>query len=636
MSLKLADKLVKQGDYVGALKAIVEAKKAEPGNRYAAAYEERVRMLLKESAGTSSAVRGPEAASALPRPQQGTEGMPSAEHQMRALATRVLRTGTKADSPDSKKLAIRAKLASLVTSARELSAQERHDEALDTLARAVLLDPNSLEIHTLEQQIRAAQASTRLRNLKVQQERDSEEKRRRERAQQEELDRLKADQKRKQDQEEAQRRSAQEQKAAQSLRRVREFLLADQLDEAQCELAFVSVLAPGTSEVVALEAELAIRRQDRERSIQEAHHRQIEEQRERELKIRQETEAAILEAEALSKKDRFDEALRLLTDAYLNDPGNAEIEAVEERIITAKRIHAEQVAVQRREQEEAKRRAEAEEDERRRAEERARLHEEEVRQQESRRQAAEQQLANHLHAASAYLADRRFKEALAEVALAFVIDPFHAEVKQMEQRIMQEQASAKEKKAPVSASILPPEEEADLEAIAHHLAEAKHLASRQRYLPALHEIEKALAIDPESIVAKRLASTIRDEFQQSQIEMREALKKPSTPAPSSEPGSRPSAADTRAEGDFVDHLIDARLQETGMAFGELSIEKPPSLLKRWLVRALTGLTAALVAWVSSPPQESSSPSPGEKSDRVTHTSQTTSPAARGADLPPGT
>ena len=46
MSLKLADKYVKDGDYKAALDAIAQARKLDPTNPYAIAYEERVRSLL--------------------------------------------------------------------------------------------------------------------------------------------------------------------------------------------------------------------------------------------------------------------------------------------------------------------------------------------------------------------------------------------------------------------------------------------------------------------------------------------------------------------------------------------------------------------------------------------------------------
>ena len=44
--LKLADKLVREGHYVQALGAILKARQEDPANRYAEAYEERVRALL--------------------------------------------------------------------------------------------------------------------------------------------------------------------------------------------------------------------------------------------------------------------------------------------------------------------------------------------------------------------------------------------------------------------------------------------------------------------------------------------------------------------------------------------------------------------------------------------------------------
>ena len=50
MSLRLADALVKKGDYEGALRVIQKAKERDPRNKYADAYRERVLALLRESA----------------------------------------------------------------------------------------------------------------------------------------------------------------------------------------------------------------------------------------------------------------------------------------------------------------------------------------------------------------------------------------------------------------------------------------------------------------------------------------------------------------------------------------------------------------------------------------------------------
>jgi tetratricopeptide (TPR) repeat protein len=48
--LRLADKLVRNGDLQGALSSILKAREVDPANRYAEAYEERVRGLLRQQA----------------------------------------------------------------------------------------------------------------------------------------------------------------------------------------------------------------------------------------------------------------------------------------------------------------------------------------------------------------------------------------------------------------------------------------------------------------------------------------------------------------------------------------------------------------------------------------------------------
>jgi hypothetical protein len=512
MYLKLADRLVKQGDYAGALQAIAKAREVEPQNRYALAYEERVRRLLQESENQIPSTN----LSGLPQhpsPQNsGTlEDFPTAEKQIRRIATVLPKTPPKDPQPDSKNVAILTKVASLLATANQYLAQQRFSLALETIARATLLDSKNKDIRTIEERIRAAQEEERLRAGRLREERALEEKRERDRALQEELERIKIERDRKRQDQENQKRSAQEQKIAQSLNRANEFLRAGQLDEAQCEFAFVSVLSPGTPEVLSLERELLRSQQDRERLEQEAYRRHREEERLRAEQLRAEITQCIREAETFAGREQFADALRVLTDAYLRDPNNKDVEACENRILSARRAwEGNREALRLQQEEEARKRTE-EEEARRQQQEWATLRHAVIQQEEEQLRKTEAAIATHLQAARLYLQGEQTKEALAEVALAFVLNPLHPEVKEMEQKIKALSSPLIPKSTPSKPVVLSPEVEADLEAIAKHLAGAKHLITEQRYAAALHEVNQALVLDPENVAAKRLASRITKE-----------------------------------------------------------------------------------------------------------------------------
>jgi hypothetical protein len=635
MFLKLADKLVKQGDLLGALQAIAKAKEFDPQNRYADAYEERVIRLLRES-GTPIPKGFPKtrtiAQIPFPPPPKGAEGMPSAESQLNTIARVLDRVEKKKEIRDPKNAAIVAKIASLVTSANQLLGHGRYGEALNAVARALLLDPNSGELRNLEEQIRASEEDARVRSLKRQEEKEREERRRRERILQQEVERLKTDQEQKRKQEENQRRAAHEQKIAQSIQHTRDFLASGYLDEAQCELAFVSVLAPGSTEVIALEAELARRQQERERAAQEAQRRQLEEQRQREYHLRRQIERSIKEAESLAQGGQFDEALRVLTDAYLLDPNDKSIQSCEDRILVARAVHAEKIEEERRAREEARLQAEAAELAEAQARERTRIHEEEQHKKEDEREAAEAQIATHLLAARTYLADNRIKEALAEVALGFIIDPFHTDVKAVEELITDQMAQNKKGSSADESENLPPEVEADIVIIAKHLVLAKQLASQQRYLPALHEVERALAVDPESIAAKRLAASLKQEFQ-TQEELRRANQKShsssSRSASSSQQPVNTADLGFGANIDYVDQLIRVQLDASSE---NREAEKSAEVIypwKRWWFKAVLVFALAALLYIALSSRTQRPP------ESVTPTEQVSpsQPAADGATNP---
>jgi hypothetical protein len=529
MYLKLADRLVKQGDFAGALQAIAKAREVEPGNRYAIAYEERVRHLLEQSENPgSSPLSGPNAPGSSNQSAGMLEDFPTAEKQIRRIATVLPKTPAKPSArppqPDSKNIAILTKVASLLTTANEHLVQQRFNLALETVARAALLDPKNKDIRTIEARIRATQEEEQRRAGRLREERALEEKRERDRALQQELDRLKFERDCKRQDEENQRRSAQEKKIEQSLRRANDFLKAGQLDEAQCEFSFVSVLAPGRPEVLSLETELSRSREERDRLEQEAYRRHREEVRLREQQLRDEIGRCIHEAEDFAARELFGDALRVLTDAYLRDPNNRDVEACENRILAARKSLEEDREVLRLRQEEQARKRVEEAESLRHQERWATLRHAVLQQEEDQKKKTEMEIANHLQAARLYLDGDQFKDALAEIALAFVLNPLHPDVRAMEQEINARKAPQAPARPPTPV-ILSPEVEADLEAIAKHIAGAKHLMSERRFAAALHEVNQALTRDPENIAARRLASRIEKEQQKEGEEHRDGRQR---------------------------------------------------------------------------------------------------------------
>jgi len=125
--LKVADKLVRNGDLKGALDAILKARQLDATNRYAEAYEDRVRALLQKSALTDETA-----------PDAGIE-------EARAPAPTTA-------APSSRL----AEIVELLDHANASIARNEFHEALDYIGKARQLDPENEDIGVLEEQVRGA------------------------------------------------------------------------------------------------------------------------------------------------------------------------------------------------------------------------------------------------------------------------------------------------------------------------------------------------------------------------------------------------------------------------------------------------------------------------------------------------
>jgi len=123
--LRLADKLVRDGDHKGALTAILKAREMDPANRYAEAYEERVRALMNESS-------------------PGEEHAPGEP----AKATAVMSPVTAAPSTRL------AEIVALLDQANAAIMRSDFPEALEYIGKARQLDPDNRDVLVLEEEIR--------------------------------------------------------------------------------------------------------------------------------------------------------------------------------------------------------------------------------------------------------------------------------------------------------------------------------------------------------------------------------------------------------------------------------------------------------------------------------------------------
>ncbi len=126
MYLKLADKCVREGNLAGALGLIQKARAENPDNRYAEAYEERVKALMPPDAGQEPAAPLPETRNAMPSAPPAEPAMPLAE------------------------------IVGLLSKAYDALSNSDFSGALAILGEARQLDPTNGDITALEEQISAA------------------------------------------------------------------------------------------------------------------------------------------------------------------------------------------------------------------------------------------------------------------------------------------------------------------------------------------------------------------------------------------------------------------------------------------------------------------------------------------------
>ena len=522
--LKQADKLVREGHYASALEEIAKARGRDPRNLYALAYEERVRSLVATQKEKKPDIDDTEPAE--PQPMSATlehisnlaivEAQRSAAVAAKQEQDLALRKQEEEDRRKNEELrhnAIESKIAVFIERSKDYLAKGEFNRALDEVARAYLLDPANDKIHETEDFIRKTQEETRIRNDQERIRKEEEENQKRQELLRVQVARMQREKEEKRRREEEARNQAQQQKISQYLNRAQEFLNHGRLDEALSELAFVVVVDPLNEEVLSMERKIRdAQEQEQAEQLEQFRHREEEQRKKREA-ISNAIQKHIENAERLAKEQKWSEALRVITRAYVLDPMNDALQACEKRIQAAQEEALNIAEEQRRLSEENVRRRQEEELRRLEQAERERVMLGESAETEAKRRADKEKIFHYLTKARGYMSDGRYEDALGEVALAFIVNPFDEDVKRMEHEII---TSQNEKKAKEAASV---EEDSSVftadetsEVIANHLADASQYATDHEYSKALDEVAKAFMLDPLSVAVQQFESQLQAEF----------------------------------------------------------------------------------------------------------------------------
>ena len=538
--LKQADKLVREGNYTTALEEIAKARGRDPRNLYALAYEERVRSLVAtQKEKTLDLGEGTPPPPPEPQPISATlehisnlaivEAQRSAAVAAKQEQDQALRKEEEEERRKNETLrhqAIESKIVIFLERSKDYLGKQDFNRALDEVARAYLLDPANEKIHDAENHIRKLQEENRLRVDQERLQKQQEENQKRQELLKAQVVRMQQEREEKRRREEEARNHAQQQKISQYLNRAQEFLNNGRLDEALSELAFVVVVDPLNEDVLSLERKIRDAQEQEQAEQLEQYRRREEEQRKKREAIITAIQKHIENAERLAGEQKWSEALRVITRAYVLDPMNDALQACEKRIQTAQEEALNIDEEKRRLSEENVRRRQEEELRQLEQAERERVMLGESVETEAKRRADKEKVFIYLTKARGYMSDGRYEDALGEVALAFIVNPFDEDVKRMEQEII---ASQNEKKAQETATgeeaaaNMPADETG--ERISKHLAEASQYASDREYSKALDEVAKAFILDPLSEAVQNFESQLQKEFHDYQEEQHEKQEK---------------------------------------------------------------------------------------------------------------
>jgi hypothetical protein len=510
--LKQADKLVREGNYASALDEIAKARGRDPRNLYALAYEERVRSLLttqkeKRAETESSAIPEPPA-QPIPTALEHISNLAIVEAQRSAAAAakqeqevefRKKEEAERKNNEELRRQAIESKISTFLARAHDYVAKGDFNRALDEVARAYLLDPANEHIHELEDHIRKAQEIARQYDEQERLRKQQEEEQKRQEMLKAQVMRFQQEKEEKRRKEDEARKHAQQQKITQYLDRAREFFNNGRLDEALSELAFVVVVDPLNENVLNLEHQIREAQDNEQQAQLEILHRRDDEQRKKREAIITAIQKHIENAERLAEQQRFSEALRVITRAYVLDPVNDALQVCEKRIAAAQEEAFEHAQLKRRVEEESVRKRQEEELRLLQQTEHERATLGETVEIEAKHREEKEKILVYITNARTYLSEDRFEDALGEIALAFIIDPFDEDIKHTEQEILDAQDKKKAQEAVDNRSIPVAQEtvhDDTAERIVACLSVAEKFAEEHQYSQALDELAKAFILDP--------------------------------------------------------------------------------------------------------------------------------------------
>jgi hypothetical protein len=529
--LKQADKLVREGNYTTALEEIAKARGRDPRNLYALAYEERVRSLVAAQKEKKPEIND----GAPPQPVEPPPMSATLEHisnlaiveaqrsaavaakQEQDVALRKKEEDERRKNEELRHQAIESKIIVFLDRSKDYLGKGDFNRALDEVARAYLLDPANEKIHATENLIRKSQEETRLRVDQERLQKQQEDNLKRQELLKAQVARMQQEKEEKRRREEEARSQAQQQKISQYLNRAQEFLNNGKLDEALSELAFVVVVDPLNEEVLSLERKIRDAQEQEQTEQLEQYRRREEEQRKKREAIISAIQKHIENADLLAGQQKWSEALRVITRAYVLDPMNDALQACEKRIQTAQEEALRIAEEQRQVSEETVRRRQEEELRQLEQAERERAMLGESAETEAKRRADKEKVFLYLTKARGYMSDGRYEDALGEVALAFIVNPFDEDVKRMEHEIITSQNQKKAQEtatAEENAAAMPADETG--EQIFKRLTAASQFATEHEYSKALDEVAKAFLLDPLSDAVQKYEYQLQNEFHEYQ------------------------------------------------------------------------------------------------------------------------
>lgn len=536
--LKQADKLVKEGDLATALTLIAKARSYDSRHLYALAYEERVRTLLttkqaeeakrgakqaSTSASSSPATpSSPASSSAAPaaapeEPSQESKIAPTLQHlsnlaiieaqhsanvaaqQEQAVELHKKEEEERSKNDELRRNAIDAKITAFLNRANSYFIRKEYNRALDEIARAYLLDPVNDKIHALEDTIRKAQEDFRREEESEKQRKMEEERLKRQEIIKSQTQQYQKEKEEKVKREEQERKRAQEEKVKQYLQHVNELYLANKLDEALGELAFVVVIDPLNEEVLRLEQRILETQEQQQQQQLELYQKQLEERQKKREVIVATIKKHIANADQLAKQQKFTDALRTITRATVLDPVNEDLQECERRILAMQEEFFRHEEESKRELQDQIRRQQEEELIRLEQTDRSRVMSGESEEVLAQQKVDKEKIEQYLDRAKRFLSEKQFEVALGEVALAFIINPFDENVKQVEQTILHEREeyqAAQKNQAEQAALNEQKNKNSVVEKIQMHLAEAERLRGMQQFSKAFNEVAKAFILDP--------------------------------------------------------------------------------------------------------------------------------------------